>query len=120
MKRFLTRALTVVPLILLSHAALAGYTGPAADGTRITVEQARQQRDAQAVILRGQLVAKLGHERYRFQDASGAIEVEIDDDDLPGQSVAAHTQVELHGTVDTHRIKPTDIDVHHVIVLAPR
>jgi len=28
--------------------------------------------------------------------------------------------VELHGEVDTHRFKPTDIDVEHVSIVGPR
>ena len=34
-------------------------------------------------MLRGALIAKIGHERYRFKDATGEIDVEIDDKDLP-------------------------------------
>ena len=117
MNRLLAIALIATPLALLSPQASAQYTGPGAGTAASTVADARAQRDDHPVVLRGALRAKLGHERYQFRDASGQIEVEIDDDDLPPQAIGADTVVELHGKVDTHRFKPTDIDVDRVTVV---
>ncbi|MCF7752609.1 NirD/YgiW/YdeI family stress tolerance protein [Bacillus subtilis subsp. subtilis] len=120
MKRMLALTLAIAPVALVIAPAQAQYTGPGATPATTTVADVRQQRDDQPVVLRGTLVAKLGHERYRFKDATGEIEVEIDDKDLPPQAIDANTVVELHGEVDTHRIKPTDIDVDRVVVVTPR
>lgn len=120
MKRILALTLAIVPLALVTAPAQAQYTGPGATPATTTVAEARKQRDDQPVVLSGTLVAKLGHERYRFKDDTGEIEVEIDDKDLPSQSIGQSTVVELHGEVDTHRIKPTDIDVDRVVVVTPR
>ncbi len=121
MNRRLTLALIATTLSLLSAGAFAQYTGPGATSAVTTVAEARAQRDDQPVVLRGTLVARIGHERYRFKDATGEIDVEIDDKDLPShQAVSATTVVELHGEVDTHRFKPTDIDVEHVAVVPAR
>jgi uncharacterized protein (TIGR00156 family) len=120
MTRSLLIALLIAPFALQASDAFAGYSGPGVGAVVTTAAQARQQRDDQPVILRGTLAAKLGHERYRFTDASGDIEVEIDDDDIAGYRVGAGTVVELHGKVDTHRFKPTDVDVDHVAGMAPR
>lgn len=118
MKTLLIATLAIAPLGLLSPVAQAQYTGPGASSAVTTVAEARDQPDDQAVVLKGTLVAKIGEERYRFRDASGEIDVEIDDDDLPNrQAIGADTEVELHGKVDTHRSKPTDIDVDHVRIL---
>jgi uncharacterized protein (TIGR00156 family) len=117
MNRLLAIALIATPLALLSPQAFAQYTGPGAGTAASTVADARAQRDDHPVVLRGTLIAKLGHERYQFRDASGQIEVEIDDEDMPPQAVGADTVVELRGKVDTHRFKPTDIDVDHVTVV---
>ncbi|HCL44401.1 MULTISPECIES: NirD/YgiW/YdeI family stress tolerance protein [Stenotrophomonas] len=118
MNRRLTLALIATTLSLLSAGAFAQYTGPGATHAVTTVAEARAQRDDQPVVLRGTLVARIGHERYRFKDATGEIDVEIDDKDLPShQAVSATTVVELHGEVDTHRFKPTDIDVEYVAVV---
>lgn len=121
MNRRLTLALLATSLSLFSAAAFAQYTGPGATSAVTTVAEARDQRDDQPVVLQGTLVAKIGHERYRFKDATGEIDVEIDDKDLPShQAVSATTVVELHGEVDTHRFKPTDIDVDHVRIVSTR
>ena len=121
MNRRLTLALIATTLSLLSAGAFAQYTGLGATHAVTTVAEARAQRDDQPVVLRGTLVARIGHERYRFKDATGEIDVEIDDKDLPShQAVSATTVVELHGEVDTHRFKPTDIDVDHVRIVSTR
>ena len=120
MKPIVALSLIIAPFALAIAPAQAQYTGPGATPAATTVADARQQRDDQPVVLRGTLVAKLGHERYRFKDATGEIEVEIDDKDLPTQAIGASTMVELHGEVDTHRIQPTDIDVDRVVVVTPR
>lgn len=121
MNRRLTLALIATSLSLPSACAFAQYTGPGATSAVTTVAEARDQRDDQPVVLQGTLVAKIGHERYRFEDATGEIDVEIDDKDLPShQAVSATTVVELHGEVDTHRFKPTDIDVDHVRIVGTR
>ncbi len=121
MNRRLPLVLIATSLSLLSAGAFAQYTGPGATSAVTTVAEARDQRDDQPVVLQGTLVAKIGHERYRFKDATGEIDVEIDDKDLPShQAVSATTVVELHGEVDTHRFKPTDIDVDHVRIVNTR
>lgn len=120
MKRYLLIPLLVAPVALHASDALAGYTGPGASAVATTVAQARQQRDDHAVLLLGHLVAKVGDERYRFRDATGDIEVEIDDEDMPHPPIGASATVELLGKVDTHRFKPTDIEVKRVQVLTPR
>jgi uncharacterized protein (TIGR00156 family) len=121
MNRRLPLVLIATSLSLLSTGAFAQYTGPGETSAVTTVAEARDQRDDQPVVLQGTLVAKIGHERYRFKDATGEIDVEIDDKDLLShQAVSATTVVELHGEVDTHRFKPTDIDVDHVRIVNTR
>ncbi len=89
MNRRLTLALIATTLSLLSAGAFAQYTGPGATHAVTTVAEARDQRDDQPVVLRGTLVARIGHERYRFKDATGEIDVEIDDKDLPSHRPSA-------------------------------
>lgn len=120
MTRYLLIPLFAVASTLHASDALAGYTGPGGTAVATTVAQARQQRDDHAVLLLGHLVAKVGDERYRFRDATGEIEVEIDDEDMPHPAIGAAATVELRGKVDTHRFKPTDIEVKRVQVLPPR
>lgn len=117
MNRLFALALLATPALAPSIAH-GQYVGADDYVVVTTVAEARTQRDEHPVVLQGTLVAKVGHERYRFRDASGDIEVEIDDDEMPrDRPIDASMRVELHGEVDTHRFKPTDIDVDHVRVL---
>ena len=52
--------------------------------------------------------------KYVFKDDTGSIVVEIDDDDWGGLDVSPKDKVEIRGEVDTHMMKPTDIDVDTV------
>lgn len=73
--------------------------------------------DDQQVLLRGNLLRKVGDEKYVFSDGSGEIIVEIDDDDFNGEQVDEKTKVELRGEVDTGLRRPPDIDVDSLRVV---
>lgn len=76
-----------------------GYTGP--KNTQVmTIAQAKQMRDDTKVVLRGNIIKQLGHEKYIFKDATGEITIEIDDDDWGGLAVGANDLVEIYGEVD--------------------
>lgn len=109
--------LVVLPVTTLANDALAGYSNPSQHVQVTTVALARLHQDGHRVVLRGTLLHALGKERYRFGDASASIDVEIDDDDLPHGVVGTGVMVELHGEIDTHRYKPTDVDVSHVRII---
>lgn len=122
--------LTHLPLIaaagLFSTITLAaGYTGPGSDAKPAaaaaqvtTVKQAQSAHDDTPVVLEGVITKRIGGEHYEFKDATGSIEVEIDNDDWPaGAAVSENTKVRLTGEVDHHKLKATDIDVDRVEVL---
>ena len=46
-----------------------------------------------------------------FKHDSGSIKIQIDDDDWNGLTVGPDDKVEIQGEVDTHMVKPTDIEV---------
>ena len=89
-----------------------GFTGPGPGIT--TVEQAKKMADDAPVTLRGRITASLGGERYTFQDATGTIQVEIDDDDWGGQNISPADPVEIRGEVSKEWNK-LEIDVKTVI-----
>ncbi|MBD9633049.1 NirD/YgiW/YdeI family stress tolerance protein [Pseudomonas sp. LABIM340] len=122
--------LTHLPLIaaagLFSTITLAaGYTGPGSDAKPAaaaaqvtTVKQAQSAHDDTPVVLEGVITKRIGGEHYEFKDATGSIEVEIDNDDWPaGAAVSENTKVRLTGEVDHHKLKATDIDVDRVEIL---
>jgi uncharacterized protein (TIGR00156 family) len=124
--------LTHLPLIaavgLFSTVTFAagGYTGPGSDaqpaaaaaGQITTVKQAQAAADDTKVVLEGTITKRISSEHYEFKDATGSIQVEIDNDDWPaGAAVSENTKVRLTGEVDHHKLKATDIDVDRVEIL---
>jgi uncharacterized protein (TIGR00156 family) len=74
-----------------------GFTGAV---TVVTAEQAKTLSDNTKVTLRGTIERHVGGENYIFKDASGTIEVEIDDRRWEGQTVAPQDRIEIFGEVD--------------------
>ncbi|AUX84741.1 MULTISPECIES: NirD/YgiW/YdeI family stress tolerance protein [Acinetobacter] len=81
--------------------------------TQITVKQALTLKDDTPVKLKGYVVKALGDEKYQFQDHTGSITVDIDDELWRGQPVSAKTPVTLTGEVDIDYLptKRVEIDV---------
>lgn len=107
-------ALALMMMPLISTAAFAsGYTGPGATPQVTTVSAAQQAADDTHVVLEGQIVKRLQDELYEFKDATGTIQVEIDDEDWPAQKVSESAKVRLTGEVDKD-FNNREIDVDRV------
>lgn len=112
-----------LPLLLLAGLAsgpllAAGYTGPGAQSVVNDVAAAREAADETPVVLEGRIVRQLKHEHYAFQDATGTLEVEIDDEDWPATPVDDQRTVRLYGEVDKE-LFGRRIDVEHIEVPNP-
>ncbi|WP_353189376.1 NirD/YgiW/YdeI family stress tolerance protein [Pandoraea pnomenusa] len=92
---------------------------PSASPRVATVEQALAASKDLEVVLEGYIVNKLKHEHYTFRDATGkTIEIELDDKYLPpGREINDKTHVRIWGEIDTHRLKPNDIDVKRIEII---
>lgn len=128
---------TLAAVLALSTSAViaqpAGYTGPsnapqAASATGsysgpnnvplMTVKQLLETgRDDQIARLQGRLVSFEGDERYIFEDATGRITVEIDNEDFPaGQTINAEQKVELTGEFDKG-LRKTEFEVDRLTLI---
>ncbi|MDF7676152.1 NirD/YgiW/YdeI family stress tolerance protein [Neisseriaceae bacterium ESL0693] len=74
--------------------------------------------DDHKVVVTGQLVRSLGHERYEVKDHTGSIVVEIDDEDWRGQPVYAGQTVRIDGEVDRHDGRAVEIEADSVMILS--
>ncbi|MBE6457607.1 MAG: NirD/YgiW/YdeI family stress tolerance protein [Alphaproteobacteria bacterium] len=81
--------------------------------TIVTVKQVNEMRDDVPVIIKGHIVQRMGDEKYLFEDATGSITVEIDDDDWRGQTITPTDTVKMYGEVDRGIFK-TEIDIDYV------
>lgn len=77
----------------------------------VTVNQIAQLADETGVTLTGQITKHLRSDHYEFKDQSGTIGIEVDDDIWRKGGLKVGDHVRLLGEVDTHRYKPTDIEV---------
>ena len=78
--------------------------------TIVTVKQAKEMRDDTNDIMQGKIVAQVKGDKYTFEDNTGSITVEIDDEDWRGQMVTPSDTVKIYGEVDRGLTK-TEIDV---------
>ena len=77
----------------------------------VSVSAIAKLKDETAVTLKGTLLKHLNEDNYEFSDGIGDILLDIDDDLWKASNIKAGDKVQVVGEVDTHRYKPTDIEV---------
>jgi uncharacterized protein (TIGR00156 family) len=77
----------------------------------VTVAKAKNLRDEAGVTLKGTIVQHISGDNFEFKDSTGSIVIDVDDDLWRSLQLKAGDKVTVIGEVDTHRKKPTDIDV---------
>jgi uncharacterized protein (TIGR00156 family) len=99
-----------------STAQGGGFTGPS--GAVTTVTNAKSLRDDTWVTLRGKIVERISDDLYKFQDASGVVNVDIDHKRWNGVTVGPQDTVEIQGEVDKDW-NSVEIDVKQIRKIAP-
>lgn len=111
--------LTCVSALALATAVQAknlggGFSGAVTPASITTVSQIEEIANDSYVTMQGKIISKIGHEKYMFQDETGSIKIEIDDDDWNGVNVNPENTVQIEGEVDKSWTKPTKIEVDRV------
>lgn len=104
---------TTIALAGFSGAALADFT-PHEQMQPIATTVAQILQDAkndQRVSLRGQVTQQLSEEKFIFNDGTGEIQLDIDDDLTKTSPITPPVEVELIGEVDKGIVSDTEIDV---------
>ena len=99
-----------------STAQAGGFTGPS--GAVTTVANAKSLRDDTWVTLRGKITERISDDLYKFQYASGVINVDIDHKRWNGVTVGPQDTVEIQGEVDKDW-NSVEIDVKQIRKIAP-
>ena len=99
-----------------STAQAGGFTGPS--GVVTTVANAKSLRDDTWVTLRGKITERVSDDLYKFQDATGVINVDIDHKRWNGVTVGPQDTVEIQGEVDKDW-NSVEIDVKQIRKIAP-
>lgn len=79
--------------------ALAGATGEGRTPLTSVADVLKNKTDDYPVVITGTIVKKTGDEKYEFKDETGAIQAEIDDEDLYNITVDG-AKVTLTGEID--------------------
>lgn len=89
-----------------------------AKNNEMTIAQASKAKDETAVTVTGTIVRQIEREYFELQDATAKIGIEVDDDIAVAAQLKNGTKVRVIGEVDTHRYKPTDIEVVKLEILS--
>jgi uncharacterized protein (TIGR00156 family) len=105
-----------LPLVALafSGGASAQFVGPSSVKLTTVAEVLKNGTDDQHVALRGNLLKKVGSEKYDFSDGTGTIRVEIDKKIFPREPIDEKTKLELQGEVEKEFMASPEIDVDSI------
>lgn len=106
---------TITSLVLFVSSATFARADPAilnqAAKNVVTVSKAKTLADETGVTLTGTIVKHIAGDHYELKDKTGFIVIDVDDDLANGWQLKVGDKVRIVGEVDTHRIKPTEIEV---------
>ena len=111
--------LTAAAVVFSTPAMARNSDGGFVDVNVITVEEAKNMNDDAYVILQGYITDRNGDEKYVFQDKTGSITVEIDEDDWDGVDVSPADLVVIQGEIDKGWTA-VEIDVDTISKVAPQ
>ena len=97
--------------MMIQSGGPGGFNG--GENVILTVDQVKGMGDDSKVWVEGYIIQKNGDEKYLFQDSTGSIIVEIDDDAWHGLVVGPTDTVRIFGEVD-HGMFNTEIDIDYI------
>jgi len=117
---FFKALVVAMALFFIATGAFAQFAGPGiTGGGNTTVKQILDRpMDNMWVVLRGHILNKVGHERYMFNDGTGQVLLEIDDEYFPyNRPITPQTTVEISGEVDAE-FMGLKVDVKQITIIS--
>ena len=118
MNKFLT--LFVLGLsVFMANSSLAGDKKGGFEGPGIktsSVKEALEMKDDAPVVLKGKIEKSLGNEKYQFNDGTGVIIIEIDDDEWNGITVSPDMLIQISGEIDKGLMSTPEVDVEMIML----
>lgn len=116
MKKVLFAALTGFALLNANSAFAKSDAAllKEAEKNVVTIAQAKKLSDETGVTLKGIISKHISGDDFELKDETGTMIIDVDDDLWKPMQLKAGDKVRIVGEVDTHRVKPTDIDVIHI------
>lgn len=79
--------------------------------TVVSVQEVQGMSDNSPVVMRGYMLRQNGENSYIFQDSTGSINLEIDEEDWGDQTFMPSDFVEVWGEVDRNGASMIEVDV---------
>ncbi len=96
--------LLVICIMCIGTASNANYFGPVElKGENFTVAEALQAKGGTEGYIKGNIVAQLSSDEYRFKDNTGTMLIVIYQDVFPNQSLDENSEIYIVGEVDASR-----------------
>ncbi|MDH2997069.1 hypothetical protein A1D22_05160 [Pasteurellaceae bacterium LFhippo2] len=118
------KLLTLTSLLAISSVASAGFNdntnpkggfvGTSQTATITTVAQALKARDNAQVQITGKIIRQLGDDDFLFQDSTGQIKIDVEDEAWQGQNVTQNDTITIYGKVDKESFKANEIEVYRI------
>lgn len=105
----------LISILCFTPLLFADFEGP---GQSSTVSGIMENTvDESYVTLSGNIIKKLDDEHYLFEDQTGQIVLEIEEDDFPKETITPKTLLEIEGEVETHYFQDSTIEVEKVRIV---
>jgi uncharacterized protein (TIGR00156 family) len=112
------KTLVCISLLGVSAAAVADYVGPSTYSVfRSVAEVIKNGKDEDAVLLKGNIVKRIGKEKLVFRDTTGEIHLDVDQEKMPAQNFDDKTVVEVGGEVEKGMMRSPEIDVKSIRIV---
>jgi len=122
MKRLGKDMATVFLFVFACSHAYGQYTGPGSVAklevmsVKLVKEQAAQlDKTDKLVKLQGYITEQVSEDTYWFEDSSGRVWVEIDEDELPGKPFDEKTKLTIIGKVDHDLLEEVEVEVKRIL-----
>ena len=117
MKYKLLSCVVAAAVVLASSQTFAGNHGAESQKPVSKVSDVQNMADDSMVYVQGYIIQSLGNENYIFQDDSGQINVEIDDDIMNNATVTPETIVWIAATIDKDTGQPTSLEAEEIQIM---
>ncbi len=118
MKKIFAFTLLMLSLVMTTNAIAknkGGFKGPGTKST--TVVDAHKLNEDTPVTLKGKIEKSLGGDKYQFNDGTGFIVIEIDDDEWEGLIVTPNNIIEITGEIDKNMMSAPTVDVESITII---
>lgn len=126
MKRFTKSLSPFFVFVLICSYANGQYTGPGSVAKLevMSVKQVKEQaaeldKTDKLIKLQGYITEQVNEDTYWFEDSSGRVWVEIDEDDFPDKPFDDKTRLTIVGEVDHDLLEEVEVEVERFLAIEP-